>query len=294
MAEGHQRLKVGEDLYVVIVDITELREQDINAQVMQPRHFDRLTENIRNRGQVESLPYVHDDDGQLEIISGHHRVRAAKAAGLDQIPVLLDERKMRRSEITAKQIAHNELSGSPDEQVLRQMVAMIDNVDDLLATGLPEDMLPTIDPDDTKLLIPAADFDWRLVTLTFLPHVLDQFDEALQIIDKHSEFIGVARRDQFEEFAKAAHAYGMANNIRSMSTVIAAITDIAQREILTTPDYEPAPNEWVATTSVVGQTMPAEAAVVVGQAVQQMLERGDIKHPWQMLEMLAADYLAGL
>ena len=79
-----QELVIGDDLVIRIVKISELREQDVNAQQMSSRDFDRLTENIRIRGQVESLPYCHQPNGEgtIEIISGHHRVRAARKAGV--------------------------------------------------------------------------------------------------------------------------------------------------------------------------------------------------------------------
>jgi len=228
-----ERWQIADDLYVQFVDISALREQDVNAQVMQPRHFERLTENIRQRGQVESLPYCAqpDGDGPIEIVSGHHRARAARAAGLTAIPALVDTRPMRRSEIVAKQIAHNELHGSPDEDVLRQLVAMIDNVDDLLATGLPEDFLPTVDRDDTTLAIPHGEFDWRLVTLVFLPHQLADFTHALEVIDKQSDLIGVAPATQYADFVAAAYRFGLTRNIQNIATIVAVLTDLARREV---------------------------------------------------------------
>ena len=72
MAQNQQEtFQIGDDLFIRIVEISSLKEQDVNAQVMQPRHFERLTENIRQRGQVESLPYCHrpNDEGQISIIS---------------------------------------------------------------------------------------------------------------------------------------------------------------------------------------------------------------------------------
>jgi len=48
-------LQVGDDLYVMVLPIAAVKEADVNAQVMQPREFERLTSNIRSRGQVESL-----------------------------------------------------------------------------------------------------------------------------------------------------------------------------------------------------------------------------------------------
>lgn len=234
MAQNQQEtFQIGDDLFIRIVEISSLKEQDVNAQVMQPRHFERLTENIRQRGQVESLPYCHrpNDEGQVSIISGHHRVRAARAAGMTHIPVIIDTRPMRRSEIIAKQIAHNELHGSPDREILAQLVSMIDNVDDLLTTGLDEEQLPTVEADTTVLQVPHGEFNWRMVTLTFLPHQLASFKEALEIIDRSSDIVGVAPVELFEDFSRAAHEYGHAANIRNFSTVVATLTEIARREI---------------------------------------------------------------
>lgn len=226
-------MQIGEDLFIRWVDVTSLREQDINAQVMQPRHMERLTGNIRKRGMVESIPYCHQPGGTgpIEVISGHHRSRAARAAGLQRIPAIVDTRTMRRSEVIAKQIAHNELSGTPDKDVLATLVSMIDNVDDLIATGLDEAQLPTVEPDDTKLAIPHGEFDWRAATLMFLPHQMDEFKTAMTAIASDTDLVGVAHVDQFEEFASAVYAFGRCKDVRNFTTMIALLTDIARREV---------------------------------------------------------------
>lgn len=298
MAEVPQRFALTDDLHVVVVPLDDLREQDVNAQMMEPRHFDRLTQNIQDRGMVESLPYCHQPDGAgpISIVSGHHRARAARAAGLTAIPVIVDTRAMRRSEILAKQIAHNELHGSPDEAILRQMVAMIDNVDDLLTTGLPEDFLPTVGADDTSLDLPHAEFDWRMITLLFLPGDLADFTAALDMIDKHSEMVGLAARADFEAFAQAAIKYGRLTNIRNVATAVAAIIETARREIAEMErDGVQEASYWVRTASLVGAQMPQDAALVVREAVDKAIANGDCtpENQWLMLERWAADYLAG-
>ncbi|MFF2940195.1 ParB N-terminal domain-containing protein [Streptomyces niveus] len=228
-----ESMQIGEDLYIRWVDVTSLREQDINAQVMQPRHFERLTGNIRKRGALESLPYCHQPGGEgpIEVISGHHRSRAARSAGINRIPAIIDTRKMRRSEVIAKQIAHNELHGNPDKDVLAQLVSMIDNVDDLIATGLDEEQLPTVEADDTKLAIPHGEFDWRAATLMFLPHQMDDFKDAMTAIASGTDLVGVASADQFEDFASAVYAFGRCKDVRNFTTMVALLTDIARREV---------------------------------------------------------------
>lgn len=293
-----REMQVGDGMFVMILPIAELREQEINAQVVPPRLMDRLTENIRIRGQVESLPYVYwpQREGVPEIISGHHRVRAARAAGLTDIPCLVDVIPMRRSQVTAKVIAHNSLVGTPDETILAQMVASIDNVDDLLMTGLPEDQLPVPDDDSAPLGLPHAEFDWRTVSLLFLPRQLDQFESALDAIDKHSEMVGVAPREDFEEFSRQVIGYGRAFNIRSVATAVSAIIAIARRETeLADSDGVRPDSTWTRTAELVGPAMPPDAADVVRQAVDRMRLAGDVPddQPWRALEYLAASYLAG-
>jgi ParB-like nuclease domain len=226
------RFEVGPDLYVMVLPIAELKEQDLNAQVMSPTQMARLAENIRHRGQVESLPYCHwpNEVGPISIISGHHRVRAARQAGQVTIPALVDVRPMTRSEITAKQIAHNTLHGDQDEVLLRQLLALITHVDDLLATGLPEEYLPTLEGTSPAIQVPYAEFDWRLVTLTFLPKQMREFDAVVSQIEA-SDMVGAAPLDYFPEFAQAVHKYGRLKDVRSIGTTISLLIKAAHAEI---------------------------------------------------------------
>jgi hypothetical protein len=232
-ADEKTMFPIGPDLYIAVVDVAALKEQDLNAQIMQPREFDRLVENIRERGQLESLPYCHQPNltGPISIVSGHHRFRAARAAGLQQIPVILDAAEMTRGEIISKQIAHNELHGQPDQEILRQLVSQISDVDDLLRTGLPDDWMPTVEKDDTALQIPHAEFDWRVVSLTFLPKQVDEFKSIISLIEGRSDLVGVAPVETFDAFAKAALAHGRRWDIKSMAASILTLTRLAEQEI---------------------------------------------------------------
>jgi hypothetical protein len=233
-----REMPIGDDLVIMWLPVAEVKEQDINAQVMQPRHFDRLTQNIADRGMVESLPFAHwpERKGAVSIISGHHRARAARAAGLTHIPFIVDLQKMARSAVRAKQIAHNELHGSPDEAILAQLIGQIDNADDLLASGLDEAHLPSIAKDGTSLGLPHADFTYHMVTLAFLDRQLTNFQEVLDAVDPHAEVIGLADRGQWEEFAKRVIDFGRSRNIRSVAAAVAVLSEIALREIIKGPD----------------------------------------------------------
>ena len=47
---------MGTELYIAKVQLADLKEQDINARIMKNEMQDQLTANIKNRGQLESLP----------------------------------------------------------------------------------------------------------------------------------------------------------------------------------------------------------------------------------------------
>lgn len=115
-AENKVRYEVvadmGSGLVIAKVHLADIREQDINARIMKNETQKQLTDNIKKRGQLESLPYCALIDGRIEIISGHHRIRSAKDSGvLEEVFVILDLSGLRRSQVAAKQIAHNAING---------------------------------------------------------------------------------------------------------------------------------------------------------------------------------------
>ena len=73
---------MGSGLVIAKVKLTDFREQDINARIMKTEMQKQLTDNIKKRGQLESLPFCALIDGKIEIISGHHRIRSAKDSGV--------------------------------------------------------------------------------------------------------------------------------------------------------------------------------------------------------------------
>ena len=65
------------------VPLDEIIERDKNANVMEPKFFLRLIENIKNDKRLESLPFGHlikkGERVLFEVISGHHRIADAQA-----------------------------------------------------------------------------------------------------------------------------------------------------------------------------------------------------------------------
>lgn len=288
-------MQVADGLEIRMVKVADLHEQELNAQLMEERDFERLTENIRERGALESVPYVYEDGGRLETVSGHHRIRAARKAGLEEIPALVDSRPMNRSQIVSKQLAHNYLVGHQDDKLVTEMLRMVDHVDDLLRSAAPDHLMPIPDAPKVDMSTPNTDFDWRVVTFVFLPRQMESFKELIAELEGRQDEVGVAQVELFPDFAKACATYSRIKEIRSVGTTIAVLTRIA-RDRIELQKEEPNPEAWVKLESVLStDAIPAPVAQVMMSAMSKALSKGDvaITSPWQLFEFLAAQYLAG-
>lgn len=227
------KVHLGNDLWLEKVAIADLKEQDVNAHVMSAAKMDQLASNIRRRGGMESVPYCAQPGGEgpIEVVSGHHRIRAARTAGLTEVVVLVDRAPYTRSQIIAKQLAHNALVGNDDADTVRVLLAQITSVDDLLETGLGDEYLPTADDYKMTLFTPHADFEWLFCTFTFLPHQVDKLKELIKEANVKTNIFVTGSEEQFEPFLKAVAAYAQKKEVLNAATAIALLTDVALSEL---------------------------------------------------------------
>ena len=216
---------MGSGLVIAKVKLTDFREQDINARIMKTEMQKQLTDNIKKRGQLESLPFCALIDGKIEIISGHHRIRSAKDSGvLTELFVILDTTGLRRSQVAAKQLAHNAISGFDDQSTLKEIAKMIDDVDDMLESYIGKDIIGEPMAELEKLLSPKVEFDWKNVTFTFLPHQLRDLDQLVKVLGSLSpDMLGVADIDQHEEFIETITKYQQFANVKNTGAAIHAM-----------------------------------------------------------------------
>jgi len=210
-----------------------LREQDKNARYMDSPVFTRLTENIKNAKQLESLPYCHKTTSpggavEFSIISGHHRVRAARKAGLTSLFVLVEERDLTRAQVTAKQLAHNALAGADDEQMLAELYASIDEVNAKLEAGIFT-LEQKIEVNAGRLEDVKFDFEYEQVALLFLKHEYANFMEVVKELEDdlaQASQICLCGHEQFEAYKQMIKEVSKRENIRNTTAVMARIMEI--------------------------------------------------------------------
>lgn len=285
---------MGSNLLIVKVPLDNLVEQDVNARIMKNEMQDQLTANIAKRGQLESLPFITERDGKLRIISGHHRVKSAREAGLKEIYAILDVSGLTRSQEAAKQLAHNAISGFDDQSTLKEIVRLITDVDDMLESYVGKDILSEPMAEYDKLASPAVQFDFKVIAFTFLPHQLRNLEELISHLEKQgADVIGTAEYEQSKRFAETLSKYQQFQDVRNMGAAIASMVEAAN-EKMELAGYDPV-GDWTYLTKLFGSnSIPSDAAKVIEQALKKAESEGIVnqKNRWQLIEYLAADYLA--
>ena len=273
----------------------ELREQDVNPQIMEPTMFRQLVSNVQRRGMLESVPYCAIPEGnhRPEIVSGHKRVRAARESGLERIIILLDESGLSRSAVAAKVLAHNNIVGFSDLQVMAQLSLEIANIDDKAEAFLPEELEAEIERQLDPLLAPKLDLQWKIVTLMFLPDQLDTFRELIEAIPGRQDLVAVGEANLFDQFVKAVEGFSRFHDVRSANMAIALMAKVAL-DVAQTGEVQEMEGDWVSLAEVIGGLrLPKAAGEVIKEAVKAVKKDQELKHSWQALELIAADYLAG-
>lgn len=257
---------MGTELYIAKVQLADLKEQDINARIMKNEMQDQLTANIKNRGQLESLPLIALMGEKLEIISGHHRVKSAREAGLKEIIVILDKSGLTRN-----------------------------NVDDMMESYIGKEILEEPLEQFDKLNTPAVQFDFKTIAFAFLPNQIRDLDALMKNLNGScAEIIGVAAYEQCEKFVETLDKYQQFTDIRNVGAAVHSMIDAAN-EKMDDAGFDP-DMDWTYLAKVFGSAaIPVESAEVIKKALKKAEKDGTItsKNKWQMIEYWAADYLAG-
>lgn len=286
---------MGTGLIIAKVMLDKVREQNINARIMKKEMQDQLTSNIKNRGQLESLPLLAEKDGVLEIISGHHRIKSARAAGMKEIVAIIDVSGLSRSKIASKQLAHNAINGFDDQSVLREICKMLDDVDDMLESYIGKDIMEEPLEQYNKLMSPAVHFDFKNVTFTFLPHQVKDMDTLVKTLESSApDIIGVAAYEQCKSFVETLARYQKFSDIRNIGAAIHSMIEAVQEKMDDVGFNEE--EDWTYLTKLFGSNaIPAGSAEVITKAIKKAEKEGKVtsKDRWRLIEILATSYLEG-
>lgn len=282
MAEKIQ-LEKGLELWQIGVE--ELKEQNVNARAMPGPMFQRLTETIKRDARLESFPFCALTDKGIEIVSGHHRVRASRAAGVTTVWAIVDTTGLTKSQIKAKQLAHNAISGKDDPAMLAEIFHGMDDISDIQESFIFDADMAKLDK--VKLNEITADLEPRTVYLMFVPSYYDKWEYLARTIPPAIDQVAVVDAALEEKFRGALKTIGKAFNIKATTPIVCKMIDMVNGDTESV-------DGWHYLADIFGPKVPAEVGALLTEVVRKMKENKDItdKNKWQALEYIAADWLS--
>lgn len=156
------------------VSIRDIREAEINPQVMNESDFKRLVGNIKKDGVLTSAPLIMQIEEKKYIcISGHHRIRAALKAGLKKLICAIIQ-KVDDSTRLRLQLVHNDIHGNPDSEIVRQLQKKITEEDLKLCDILIEQSKL----EDKTIDVKVPEF--KYINICLLPESEQDFIEMIE------------------------------------------------------------------------------------------------------------------
>ena len=133
--------------------------------------------------------------------------------------------------------AHDRLSGFDDEATLKQLFASLNDPSLILESGLADDLMVLPHVDLAVGITPMLDMDWKIVTLTFLPHQIENFNAVIDMMPS-SDMVGLAPLSDYQPFIDALIKWGRYKNVRNLGTALALLADIALVELAEAAEAE--------------------------------------------------------
>lgn len=231
-------LDIGDGLAIYSVHLDNVREMDKNARIMSPGKFERLVQNISTENGLESLPLGYkdpdNDRNEILVVSGHHRTRACRTAGILEIHMLVYEKKLTMDELKAKQLAHNSLSGQDDPQLLREIYDSIANIDAQLESGITaNDLMADMEAIAADNIVVEMDFE--PIYLMFMSSQKKKFDDVISKLEKDAT-VYTADLKLFERFKQACTAVSLKEDVRSISAIMVKMCEIIEKTVVIEDD----------------------------------------------------------
>lgn len=294
----NSKLAGGYQIAVVPVDRLKLLEK--NARYMPYEMFQKLVSNVKRDGGLSSVPLCWKRGDEYVVLSGNHRIMAAREAGLEEVLVMYTDRDLTRQEQVAIQLSHNSLEGKDDRNILKSLWEEIDDMSLKFYAGLDDKTLDEMEKAAQKSFS-EVNLTYKALSFLFLPEEMEEVDA---IFEKAGDFKGddvrLAALAHFERLLAATSVVKAAHNIKNSAVALELVLRVFERHLEDLQEGWVDDEErqaWVPVSTILGSDMiPPDAAQVVKRAVDRMVDAGDIpaKTKWKAIELLSADYLAGV
>ena len=221
----------GEAAVFRVVDPKKIRLRKENARYFKKETFKQLVENIKADGMLSSMPLCHEPEpGVLEVLSGNHRVKAAVAADIPRVLIMVLLGELSESRLVSIQLSHNALVGLDDPQILSSLWGRVRDIQDRLYAGLSSDALGEMEK--VKLVtFTTPSLATRTMTFAFVDTDADRVSEVLESLAAlpGSTTVYAAPLDQFDAFFEKLQETKVRANVKNAGLALARLVEFAAK-----------------------------------------------------------------
>lgn len=284
---------------VIKVDPREIKLLEVNARFMNADEFQRLVQNIKRDGCLTQLPFcVYDDDGNLVVLSGNHRVQAAIEAGLQKIDVQVTEEKLTKDQRIAIQLSHNAICGKDDMAILKQLYESIDDVNMKAYSGLDDETLKLLDNISTQSMSYSG-LQYQILNILFLPSEIEEIKAVLKDVMKEvrSNETLMLRMAEYDKYLDTLTDVSKALRIRNTAVGFMAMLEIVKKHMSELKEVwieDAKDKEYVPISTIIGRSdIKAKDGRILDKAIERLIAKGEIKKSDKenALVVLAEKYL---
>jgi hypothetical protein len=162
-------------------------------------------------------------------VSGNHRTKAAKEAGVEQIIVMIPDREITKDREKAIALSHNAIDGEDDPLLLKKMYEEIEELDEKLYAG--------IDMDKTKQILGKVELDnfsgiridYVPVNLLFLPEEIGLIESVLEDVEQMfwRDETFVLKMKDYEKFLKIISQTAKRLKLKNNSAILMWLIEYA-------------------------------------------------------------------
>lgn len=268
---------------VIKVNPREIKLLEVNARFMKADEFQKLVENVKRDGCLTQLPFcVYNDEWELEVLSGNHRVQAAIAAGLEEIDVQITEENLTKDQRIGIQLSHNAISGQDDMAILKQLYESIDDVNMKRYSGLDDETLRILENINTQSMSYSG-LQYQVLNLMFLPSEIEEIKQVIKDVMKEvrqNEALMISM-SEYDKYLDTLNEVSKGSRIKNTAVGFMAMLEIVKNHMEELKEVwidDAKDKEYVPISTIIGRSdIKAKDGRILDKAVQLLIDKREIK-----------------
>lgn len=265
---------------IIKIDPRDIKLLKVNARYMKPEEYEKLVSNVKKDGQLTSVPFCfYNENHEIEVLSGNHRVMASIDAGLNEIEVMLCKDKLSKEQALAIQLSHNSIAGQDDEELLKKLYGELESLEFKEYSGLTDEFINYCKEIEKDFKVPTLSY--QALNLLFLP---EEIEEIKQVFESISDLLSsnhiLSNKKDYDNYLESTTTISKCLNIKNPSTTFLTMIRLAKENIyklkelaLNNEDID-----YIPLSTILGRSdINKDDAMIIDKALNKLISKGEVK-----------------